>query len=88
MDSEIKILKSIPAKEFVLVCGLPGTAYVGKLPVDFMVQQLKAELIGEIYSKHFPPYVVIGKDGLVELLRNELYSFNDENGRLFVFLVR
>ncbi len=86
MDSEIKILKSLPAKEFTLICGLPGTAYVGKLPVDFMVQQLKAELIGEIYSKHFPPYVVINKDGLVELLRNELYCFNDENGRVFVFL--
>ncbi len=85
MDSEIKILKSISTKEFILVCGLPGTAYVGKLPVDFMIQQLKAELIGEIYSPHFPPYVVISKDGLVELLKNELHSFNNENG-LIVFL--
>ena len=61
MDPEIKILKSINPAELVLVCGLPGMAYVGKIPVDYIIQQLKAELVGEVYSKHFPPYVLITK---------------------------
>ena len=86
MNSEIKILKSITPNEFTLVCGLPGMAYVGKIPVDYIIQQLNAELIGEIYSIHFPPYVIINKDGLVELLRNELHYLKDDSGRFIVFL--
>lgn len=86
MNSEIEILKSISPKELILVCGLPGIAYVGKIPVDYMIEQLKAELIGVIYSNHFPPYVIINKDGLVELLRNELYCLKDDSGRFIVFL--
>jgi len=86
MNSEIEILKSISPNELILVCGLPGIAYVGKIPVDYIIEQLKAELIGEVYSKHFPPYVIINKDGLVELLRNELYCLKDDSGRYIVFL--
>src|SRR4030042_6112473 len=86
MNAEIKLLKSFTPNELVLVCGLPGTAYIGKLSVDYLIQQLKAELIGEVYSKHFPPYVIIKEDGLVELLRNELHLFKTETGQSIVFL--
>jgi uncharacterized protein (TIGR00162 family) len=86
MNAEIKILKEFAPQEMILVVGLPGTAYIGKLSVDYLVQQLKAEIIAEIYSKHFPPYVIIKEDGLVELLRNELHWFKDEEGRDIVFL--
>jgi uncharacterized protein (TIGR00162 family) len=78
MKAEIKILKKIEFREFVLVSGLPGIAYIGKLSVDYLIQQLKAELVGEVYSKYFPPYVLIRRDGLVELLRNELHLHRDE----------
>ncbi|MDX1813424.1 MAG: PAC2 family protein [Candidatus Bathyarchaeia archaeon] len=78
MNVEIKILKKFAPREFVLVSGLPGIAYIGKLSVDYLIQQLKAELIGELYSKHFPPYVLIREDGLVELLRNELHLLMDD----------
>ena len=55
MNVEIKILKKFALKEFVLVSGLPGISYIGKLSVDYLIQQLKAELVGEDYSKYFPP---------------------------------
>jgi proteasome assembly chaperone (PAC2) family protein len=86
MNAEIKILKPFTPNELILVCGLPGTAYIGKLSIDYLIQQLKAELVGEVYSKYFPPYVIIKEDGLVELLRNELHLFKDETGRDIVFL--
>jgi len=86
MDVEIKVLKEFTPTQLTLICGLPGIAYIGKLSVDYLVQQLKAELVGEIYSKHFPPYVIIKEDGLVELLRNELFHFKDDTGRDIVFL--
>ncbi len=86
MNTEVKILKSINPDELTLVCGLPGMAHVGKIPVDYLIKQLNAELIGEIYSKHFPPYVIINKDGSVELLRNELHYLKDDSGGFIVFL--
>jgi uncharacterized protein (TIGR00162 family) len=85
MSVEIKILKKFSTKKFTLVSGLPGIAYIGKLSVDYLVQQLKAELIAEVYSKYFPPYVLIRKDGLVELLKNELYLLKDEKAGDIVF---
>jgi uncharacterized protein (TIGR00162 family) len=86
MSVEIKMLKEFTPSQLILVCGLPGIAYIGKLSADYLIQQLKAELIGEVYSKYFPPFVVIKEDGLVELLRNELHQFKDESGRTIVFL--
>jgi uncharacterized protein len=86
MNAEIKILKTFTPNELILVCGLPGISYIGKLSVDYLVQQLKAELIGEVYSKYFPPYVIIKEDGLVDLLRNELHLYRDKAGRDIVFL--
>jgi uncharacterized protein (TIGR00162 family) len=85
MNVEIKFLKKFVTKEFTLVSGLPGIAYIGKLSVDYLIQQLKAELVAEVYSKYFPPYVLIRKDGLVELLRNELYFLKDETAGDIVF---
>jgi len=65
----------------LLVSGLPGIGYVAKLSVDYLREQLNAELFEEIYSPYFPPYVLIRKDGIVELLRNELYFWkNKESG--------
>ncbi len=85
MNVEIKLLKNFEPKDFILISGLPGIAYVGKLSVDYLIQQLKAELIAEVYSKYFPPYVIIKKDGLVELLRNELHFLRNENAKGLVF---
>jgi uncharacterized protein len=86
MSVEIKMLKEFTPSQLILVSGLPGTAYIGKLSVDYLIQQLKAEQVGEVYSKYFPPFVVINENGLVELLRNELHLFKDESGRTIVFL--
>ena len=67
----LKDLKTVKAK--TLMCGLPGIAYIGKLAVDYLIHQFHAELVGELYSQYFAPYVLVNKEGLVELLRNELY---------------
>jgi len=86
MNVEIKTLKALEPGEFTLVCGLPGVAYIGKLAADYLVQQLKADLVGEVYSKYFPPYIIIKEDGLAELLRNELHWFKDDDGKKILFL--
>lgn len=73
MEVKINLLKKPNLKEPFLVSGLPGIGHVAKLSANYLIQELKAELFGEIYSKYFPPYVLIKKDGIVELMKNELY---------------
>jgi uncharacterized protein len=57
----------------VLVCGLPGSGYVGKLASDYLVTVFKAKKVAEFYSTSFPPHVNINDDGVAVRLRGELY---------------
>ncbi len=57
----------------VLIEGLPGVGNVGKLAADHLIEELSAEKIAEIHSKHFPPQVLLKPDGTVRLVNNEVY---------------
>jgi uncharacterized protein (TIGR00162 family) len=57
----------------ILIEGLPGVGNVGKLAAEHLIDQLKAEKFADVYSKHFPPQVLVGEDGVVKLVNNELY---------------
>ena len=81
MQVTIRLKEAFKSTGSILVCGLPGIAYVGKLSVDHLIRGLGAQLVGEVYSRFFSPYVLIGRDGVVELLRNELYYWTDGAGR-------
>ena len=85
MNVTINFTKEIPPQASILICGLPGIAFIGKLSVDYLIKELKAELVGEVHSQFFSPYVLVGKDGVVELLRNELYYLKDEKDRGIFF---
>lgn len=80
MGLKVRFYKKPRLKDPYMVGGLPGIAYVAKLAADYLVRELKAELFGEIYSYSFPPYVLIGRDGVVELMRNELYFWVNRGG--------
>lgn len=56
-----------------LICGLPGSGFVGKLAVDFIIDKLKAKQFASIYSTSFPPQVSIQPDGTVDLVKNSLF---------------
>jgi len=56
-----------------LICGLPGSGYVGKLAIDYVIDKLQAKQFGNIYSSSFPPQVSIQPDGTVDLVKNSLY---------------
>jgi uncharacterized protein (TIGR00162 family) len=86
MDVTITFTTEPPPKGSILVCGLPGIAFIGKLAVDYLIRELGAKLVGAVYAPFFSPYVLIGSDGVVEILRNELYYLQDEGGRGIYFL--
>src|SRR3989344_5571238 len=51
----------------ILIEGLPGIGNVGKVVVDFLIDELKAKKIYEITSYTFPHSVFVNEDNLVEL---------------------
>ncbi|MGI0081796.1 MAG: PAC2 family protein, partial [Nitrosopumilaceae archaeon] len=56
-----------------LICGLPGSGYVGKLAVDYLIEELKGTQFANIFSSSFPPQVMVQPDGTIDLMKNTLY---------------
>jgi uncharacterized protein (TIGR00162 family) len=85
---EIRELKKIQPRNPVLIAGFPGLGYIGKLAVIHMVNVLKAEKIAEFYSPYFPYHVLSDENGIVRLLRLELYYWDnpEENCRDLLLL--
>jgi uncharacterized protein (TIGR00162 family) len=68
-----------------LICGFPGSGYVGKIAVDHLIQELKAIHLADIYSTSFPPQVLIRMDGTAELMKNSIfYSQNSDTNLLLL----
>jgi uncharacterized protein (TIGR00162 family) len=61
------------AKEPILVCGMPGSGYVGKLAVDHLIEAFKGRKFAEAYSTDFPPNANVDEDGVVEQIRGEFF---------------
>jgi uncharacterized protein (TIGR00162 family) len=81
MDDVVLVWKEKPElNEPVLIEGLPGVGNVGKLAAEHLVDQLKAVKFLEIYSKFFPPQVLVGDDGVVRLVNNEMYYIKRPEG--------
>lgn len=70
-----------------LLVGLPGIGNVGKIVVDFLIDELKAKKLYEINSYHFPNTVFVTEKNLVELPSIELY-YKKGSGKMpdFLFL--
>ena len=81
-----KVLHMPKATNPVLVCGLPGSGYVGKLAADHLVSAYKLKKVAEYMCESFPPAVNVRADGTAEQMKGELYFGQAARGRdLFVF---
>jgi uncharacterized protein (TIGR00162 family) len=56
-----------------LICGFPGSGYVGKIAVDHLIEELHAKHLADIYSTSFPPQVLIRTDGVAEPIKNTIF---------------
>ncbi len=79
------IIEVPKAREPVLVCGLPGSGYVGKLAADHLVSSMKLKKVAEYSSPTFPPQVSVKEDGTVDPPRGELYFAQIKGKGVFVF---
>jgi hypothetical protein len=74
MDDIVVVFKEKPVlREPILVEGLPGVGNVGKLAAEHLVDQLKAVKFAEMFSKFFPPQVLVNDAGTIRLVSNEIY---------------
>jgi len=76
----IKEVTKIELKNPVLVEGLPGLGMVGRIATRYLAKQLKAKKLANLYSPHFPYYILVNKKGSVRLLRGEFYYWKNEAG--------
>jgi len=67
-------------KDPIFVEGLPGVGNVGKLAAEHLVEEIKAKRFAVIFSRYFPPQVLVTDDGTIKLVRNELYYWRREGG--------
>jgi uncharacterized protein len=76
-----RIISTPKASDPVLVCGLPGSGYVGKLAADHLVDSFKLKKVAEYTSETFPPQVNVKEDGTVEQPKGEVYFAPTKKGK-------
>ncbi len=74
----IKEKAKVKLENPILVEGLPGLGMVGRIATQFLIKQLKAKKLAELYSPHFPYYVLVNKKGSARLLRGDLFFWKNE----------
>ncbi|PIN99628.1 hypothetical protein COT72_05105 [archaeon CG10_big_fil_rev_8_21_14_0_10_43_11] len=70
---DIKTFSQPTIKNPVLIEGLPGIANVARISVDLLVEKLGAQKMYEIYSHHFPAFVMIEDDSTITLPKIDVY---------------
>lgn len=82
----IRYLDTPKLEDPIFVEGLPGIGNVGKLAAEHLKDELKAVKFAEIYSKYFPPQVLVQDDGQIKLVNNEMHYVKQGKGRDILFL--
>lgn len=77
--------KNFALKNPVLIGGLPGIGNVGKVAVDFIIDEIGAERVYDISSHYLPHSVFINEDNLIELPTISLY-YKKIKGKDYLFL--
>ena len=65
--------KKVTLRNPLLIEGLPGIANVGKIAVDFLIEEFKAKKLCSFFCYKFPHSVFVSDDNLVEMPKLELY---------------
>lgn len=80
-DIVVQWLEKPELHDAVFVEGLPGIGNVGKLAAEHLVDELEAVKFAEIFSKFFPPQVVVMDGGVVKMVSNEMFYHKRPRGK-------
>jgi len=81
-----KIAKKIKLNNPVLIEGLPGIGNIGKVAVDFMIDDLEAKKLCEFESHSYPHSVYVNEKNLIELPSIEMYYKQRKSKQDLLFL--
>lgn len=70
---ELKRKRRPKTEDSVLIVGMPGIGNVGKVAADFLIDELKAKPLYDIFSYDMPNSVFVNEKNLVELPKIEIY---------------
>lgn len=89
MDFHLKITQKPDVETPILVEGLPGIGYVGRIAAKHLVSELKAKKFAILHSDCFPPQVLIKKSGMIQTMKNEFYYWKakKKNQRDLIILI-
>jgi len=88
LRTHVRLLKRVKLRSPILIEGLPGLALVGRLSVGYLIEALGAEKFAELYSPHFPYYVIVDGDGRIRLPKGEFYYWrNVDKGPDLILMV-
>ncbi len=68
-----RVYRVLELEEPIVIAGFPGVGDVGSLVTKMLVNFLRADLIGELYSSNFQDFVFINKSGICHPPRCEFY---------------
>lgn len=71
-------------KRPLFIEGLPGIGNVGKIAVDFLIEEFKAKKLCSFFSHNFPHSVFVGENNLVEMPKLELYYHQNKSRDLLL----
>jgi uncharacterized protein (TIGR00162 family) len=89
MNVDIVFEERPKLKDPIFIEGLPGVGNVGKLAAEHLLEEVGAKRFAVVFSKFFPPQVLVEDDGTIKLVRNELYYYkrNGDEGPDIILLV-
>jgi len=79
-ETFVKEKMKVELKNPVLIEGLPGLGMVGRIATRYLIKKLNAKKLAELYSPHFPYYVLVNSKGSVRLLRGNFYFWKNNTG--------
>jgi hypothetical protein len=80
MSFDIKITQEPELENPILVEGLPGIGYVGRIAAKHITVELRARKFAILHSDFFPPQVLIRRSGMIETMKNEFYYWRAKEG--------
>ncbi len=86
MKTEIVEKRKIKFKDGVLITGLPGIGLIGQVVGRYLVEELKAKKVANLYSHHFPHQVFMTKKGGLRLIKNSFYEYRDGKNEFLILV--
>jgi len=79
-ETFVKAKMKVKLRNSILIEGLPGLGMVGRIATRYLIKQLNARKFAELFSPHFPYYVLVNKKGSVRLLRGNFHIWKNNTG--------